>query len=77
MADVDNLNINLGDTLDYFHNGRCEQVLENIIDPMVMMIRLCQINGWMFLIFVRISGTYLFLSRLVRINMESPKGPPK
>jgi len=41
MADVDNLNINLGDTLDYFHNGRCEQVLENIIDPMVMMIRLC------------------------------------
>jgi len=51
MADVNNLDVDLGVSLDYFHNGRCEQVLENIIDPMVMMIRLCQINGWMFLIF--------------------------
>jgi len=67
MADVDNLNINLGDTLDYFHNG-CEQVLENIIDPMVMMIRLCQINGWMFLIFVRIFRISLFFQS---VHLES------
>jgi hypothetical protein len=39
MAMVGNLDIGSGATLDYFHNHIGGNFLENIIDPMIVMIR--------------------------------------
>ena len=74
MLDVCNLDINLGGYFILFSIFIMVDVgnfLENIIDLMVMMIRVCRIDGRIFFYVVRISIIYLFSNASRGINAEA------
>ena len=61
MTEVGNLDICLGGYFSMFIMTEVGNLIEMIINLMTIMIRVVQMDGQMFLIFVRISKISLFL----------------